>query len=100
MTSRSGKRQQANAGGANTVTKLAMRKTVFIIVDQLKPGTSGHNLTVKIVNANTVLNYGVSDGKSGFVGKGARRIRSINAQLSFCQLMDKLSQILLQMHPL
>lgn len=55
MASRSGNRQQANAGGAANTAKPAMRKPVFIKVDQLKPGTSGHNLTVKVVNANTIL---------------------------------------------
>ncbi|OIT27636.1 PREDICTED: uncharacterized protein At4g28440-like [Nicotiana attenuata] len=55
MATRSGNRQQANAGGAANTAKPAKRKPVFIKVDQLKPGTSGHNLTVKVVNANTVL---------------------------------------------
>ncbi|XP_050204308.1 uncharacterized protein At4g28440 [Mercurialis annua] len=30
------------------------RKPVFIKVEELKPGTSGHNLTVKVVNSNAV----------------------------------------------
>ncbi|KAJ4765549.1 hypothetical protein LUZ62_075924 [Rhynchospora pubera] len=33
----------------------ALRKPVFIKVDQLKPGTSGHTLTVKVVSSKTVL---------------------------------------------
>ncbi|CAL5430018.1 unnamed protein product [Camellia sinensis] len=32
-----------------------MRKPVFVRVDQLKPGTNGHTLIVKVVTANTVL---------------------------------------------
>ena len=36
------------------------RKPVFIKVNQLKPGTSGHTLTVKVVSAKTVLNKGRS----------------------------------------
>ncbi|PIA36523.1 hypothetical protein AQUCO_03300005v1 [Aquilegia coerulea] len=34
------------------------RKAVFIKVDELKPGTNGHNLTVKIVTCKTVLQKG------------------------------------------
>ena len=36
------------------------RKPVFTKVDQLKPGTGGHTLTVKVVSANTVLQKGRS----------------------------------------
>lgn len=41
-------------------TAPAKRKPVFIKVDQLKPGTSGHTLTVKIVSSNTVVQKGRS----------------------------------------
>lgn len=34
--------------------KPALRKPVFIKVDQLKPVTSGHTLTVKVVSATPV----------------------------------------------
>jgi replication factor A1 len=34
--------------------KPALRKPIFVKVDQLKPGTSGHNLLVKVVSANPV----------------------------------------------
>ncbi|KAG6484024.1 uncharacterized protein At4g28440-like [Zingiber officinale] len=34
--------------------KTAKRKPVFIKVDQLKPGTSGHTLIVKVVSSNIV----------------------------------------------
>lgn len=37
---------------ASTTTK---RKPMFVKVEQLKPGTNGHNLTVKVVDANTVV---------------------------------------------
>ncbi|XP_010549351.1 PREDICTED: uncharacterized protein At4g28440-like [Tarenaya hassleriana] len=36
------------------------RKPVFIKVDQLKPGTNGHTLTVKVVDQMTVLQKGGS----------------------------------------
>eukprot|EP00252_Welwitschia_mirabilis_P023614 TRINITY_DN6726_c0_g1_i1.p1 TRINITY_DN6726_c0_g1~~TRINITY_DN6726_c0_g1_i1.p1 ORF type:complete len:133 (+),score=26.79 TRINITY_DN6726_c0_g1_i1:210-608(+) len=38
---------------ASANTKL--RKPVFTKVDQLTPGTSGHNLVVKVLNSNVVL---------------------------------------------
>nr|CAN61280.1 hypothetical protein VITISV_018007 [Vitis vinifera] len=37
-----------------------MRKSVFTKVDQLKPGTGGHTLTVKVVSSKTVLQNGRS----------------------------------------
>ncbi|KAJ9686258.1 hypothetical protein PVL29_015253 [Vitis rotundifolia] len=36
------------------------RKPVFTKVDQLKPGTGGHTLTVKVVSSKTVLQKGRS----------------------------------------
>ncbi|XP_008809884.1 uncharacterized protein At4g28440-like isoform X2 [Phoenix dactylifera] len=47
--------QQQQEGGA---AKPALRKPVFTKVDQLKPGTSGHTLTVKVVSSKTVLQKG------------------------------------------
>lgn len=45
------------AGGANgDGAKPGLRKPVFVKVDHLKPGTSGHTLTVKVLESNTVLN--------------------------------------------
>ncbi|EYU34712.1 hypothetical protein ABFS83_11G122300 [Erythranthe nasuta] len=41
--------------------KSAMRKPVFTKVDQLRPGTNGHNLVVKVVTAKTVLRKGRPD---------------------------------------
>ncbi|KAI3976279.1 hypothetical protein MKX01_021821 [Papaver californicum] len=42
--------------------KSGMRKAVFTRVDQLRPGTSGHTLTVKVVDAKMVLQKGRPDG--------------------------------------
>nr|ABK24943.1 unknown [Picea sitchensis] len=42
--------------------KPGMRKPVFTKVDQLRPGTSGHTLTVKVVTAKMVLQKGRPDG--------------------------------------
>ncbi|XP_020585282.1 uncharacterized protein At4g28440-like [Phalaenopsis equestris] len=44
--------------GRGAAVKPAMRKPVFVKVDQLKPGTSGHTLVVKVVNSITVLQKG------------------------------------------
>lgn len=48
--------QQQKPG--NAPTKPPLRKPTFIKVDQLKPGTSGHTLTVKVLSSNTVLKRG------------------------------------------
>nr|CAD1843458.1 unnamed protein product [Ananas comosus var. bracteatus] len=45
-------------GPGGVPAKPAMRKPVFTKVDQLKPGTSGHTLTVKVVSSETVLHKG------------------------------------------
>lgn len=39
-----------------------MRKPVFIKVDQLRPGTNGHNLVAKVVSSKMVLQKGRPDG--------------------------------------
>jgi len=48
------------SASASASATAAKRKPVFIKVDQLKPGTSGHTLTVKVVSAKTVLQKGRS----------------------------------------
>ncbi|KAJ6793394.1 uncharacterized protein M6B38_144545 [Iris pallida] len=40
------------------VAVAAKRKPVFTKVEQLKPGTNGHTLTVKVLNSKTVLHKG------------------------------------------
>ncbi|XP_028097322.1 uncharacterized protein At4g28440-like [Camellia sinensis] len=42
--------------------KSAIRKPVFNKVDQLRPGTGGHNLIRKVVSLKTVLQKGRPDG--------------------------------------
>lgn len=42
--------------------KSAMRKPVFTKVDQLRPGTNGHNLVVKVLSSKMVLQKGRPDG--------------------------------------
>ena len=43
-------------------SKSGLRKPVFTKVDQLRPGTSGHTLTVKVVSTKMVLQKGRADG--------------------------------------
>ncbi|CAA6665504.1 unnamed protein product [Spirodela intermedia] len=42
--------------------KAEMRKPVLTKVNQLRPGTSGHTLTVKVVSSKMVMQKGRSDG--------------------------------------
>lgn len=42
--------------------KPGIRKPVFTKVDQLRPGTNGHTLTVKVVSSKMVLQKGRPDG--------------------------------------
>ncbi|XP_047325793.1 uncharacterized protein At4g28440-like [Impatiens glandulifera] len=46
---------QKQNNGEGTAPKPAMRKPVFVKVEQLKPGTNGHNLTLKVQTSSTVL---------------------------------------------
>jgi replication factor A1 len=43
-------------------SKPGLRKPVFTKVEQLRPGTGGHTLTVKVVSAKMVLQTGRADG--------------------------------------
>ncbi|XP_042033466.1 uncharacterized protein At4g28440-like isoform X2 [Salvia splendens] len=42
--------------------KASMRKPVFAKVDELRPGTNGHNLVVKVLSSKMVLQKGRPDG--------------------------------------
>ncbi|KAL1567391.1 hypothetical protein AAHA92_02876 [Salvia divinorum] len=42
-------------GGGSVDSKPGLRKPVFVKVDSLKPGTSGHTLVVKVLESTTVL---------------------------------------------
>ena len=42
--------------------KAEVRKPALIKVNQLRPGTSGHTLTVKVVSSKMVMQKGRSDG--------------------------------------
>ncbi|XP_011009541.1 PREDICTED: uncharacterized protein At4g28440-like [Populus euphratica] len=46
-------------------SKPGLRKPVFTKAEQLRPGTGGHTLTVKVVSAKMVLQKGRADGPQG-----------------------------------
>ncbi|KAK8699369.1 hypothetical protein V6N13_115457 [Hibiscus sabdariffa] len=48
--------------GTEMAESKPLRKPVFTKVDQLRPGTSGHTLTVKVVSTKMVLQKGRADG--------------------------------------
>ncbi|CAK9325227.1 unnamed protein product [Citrullus colocynthis] len=45
---------------SNAAARPGLRKPVFVKIEQLKPGTNGHTLIVKVVSSNTVLQKGRS----------------------------------------
>ncbi|KAL3509313.1 hypothetical protein ACH5RR_028714 [Cinchona calisaya] len=47
---------------ATTTTTTAKRIPVFVKVDDLRPGTNGHTLIVKVVSSNNVVNKGPNVG--------------------------------------
>ncbi|KAA8515222.1 hypothetical protein F0562_018401 [Nyssa sinensis] len=78
---------QGSSGGGGS--KPGMRKPVFIKVDQLKPGTSGHTLTVKVLISNTVLqNKGRNAATSQILHRGGR------TRIAECLIGDETGTIL------
>ncbi|XP_010469416.1 PREDICTED: uncharacterized protein At4g28440-like [Camelina sativa] len=63
------------------------RKPVFVKVDQLKPGTSGHTLTVKVVDQNSVTKKPTGGGASS-----SSHLRP--ARISECLVGDETACIL------
>ncbi|XP_058752270.1 uncharacterized protein At4g28440-like [Vicia villosa] len=50
------------------------RKPVFVKADQLKPGTSGHTLTVKVVSSSPVKTVPSRGGRSSVIASRPSRI--------------------------
>ncbi|CAL5403032.1 unnamed protein product [Camellia sinensis] len=73
----------ASSNAQQNAAKPALRKPVFVKVDQLKPGTNGHTLIVKVLNANAVLQKGKS------VSQHLRQTR-----ISECLVGDETASIL------
>ncbi|CAN8294398.1 unnamed protein product [Cochlearia groenlandica] len=54
----------------------ALRKPVFTKVNELRPGTNGHSLTVKVINTKMVMQRGGGGGGGGRSnGRQARQMR-------------------------
>ncbi|KAG8044782.1 hypothetical protein GUJ93_ZPchr0149g29155 [Zizania palustris] len=68
--------------------KLALRKPVFVKVDQLKPGTTGHTLTVKVVSASPVPARARGGG-----GVPAFAVGSRPARIAECLVGDETAAI-------
>ncbi|OIT33614.1 PREDICTED: uncharacterized protein At4g28440-like [Nicotiana attenuata] len=81
----------ATAAVPSTAATTEKKKPVFVKVDSLKPGTHGHNLTVKVVHSNTVK-------ATGGANRGGRSSASLNprgpARLAECLVGDDTGSIL------
>ncbi|XP_057462790.1 uncharacterized protein At4g28440-like [Actinidia eriantha] len=79
-TAQQQQQQPSGGGGGVSASKPGMRKPVFVKVDQLKPGTNGHTLVVKVISSDTVLqkkgrnSQMLSRGAGGGGGAGQGRI--------------------------
>ncbi|XP_074319341.1 uncharacterized protein At4g28440-like [Silene latifolia] len=69
----------------NQTTRPPLRKPTFIKIDQLKPMTSGHTLTVKVVSSNTVLKR---------VGRTAVSPNVRNTRIAECIVGDETGTII------
>ncbi|KAK1424748.1 hypothetical protein QVD17_20086 [Tagetes erecta] len=77
--------QQPSQGGR----VVAKRKPVFVKVGDLKPGTNGHTLTVKVLSATTVLDK-KSRNSSSFTGRSG----AANTRIAECLIGDETGTIL------
>jgi len=71
--------QQGGGGGAGVVK----RKPVFSKVNELKPGTNGNNLTVKVLSSTTVL-----DKKSRHTSSFSSRSGAAQTRIAECLIGD------------
>ncbi|CAN0853152.1 Uncharacterized protein At4g28440 [Linum grandiflorum] len=74
----------AAAAGNRVVEK---RKPVFVKVEQLKPGTNGHNLIVKVLSSNAVVQQQQQ-------GRPAASHRFRNARIAECLIGDETGSII------
>nr|XP_043610330.1 uncharacterized protein At4g28440-like [Erigeron canadensis] len=76
---------QQSGGGAGVVK----RKPVFLKVNELKPGTNGNNLTVKVLSSTTVL-----DKKSRHTSSFSSRSGAAQTRIAECLIGDETGTIL------
>ncbi|CAH9114204.1 unnamed protein product [Cuscuta epithymum] len=89
MATRNANRRRPSA--ADGPVKTPMRKPVFVNVEQLTPGTSGHNLTVKVLNSTTVLEKKPRNTTSSLTGF---RRPPLNTRIAECLVGDETGTIL------
>ncbi|KVH96824.1 Nucleic acid-binding, OB-fold [Cynara cardunculus var. scolymus] len=77
--------QQPEQGGRGVVK----RKPVFVKVGELKPGTNGHTLAVKVLSSTTVL-----DKKSRNSSSFSSRPGAANTRIAECLIGDETGTIL------
>ncbi|KAM0868281.1 hypothetical protein ACQ4PT_012676 [Festuca glaucescens] len=65
----------ATVAAAKGGEKPALRKPVFVKVDQLGPGTVGHTLTVKVVSAKPIAPRARAAGGGPAASAGSRQVR-------------------------
>ncbi|KAL4563241.1 hypothetical protein LXL04_027281 [Taraxacum kok-saghyz] len=65
------------------------RKPVFVKVGDLKPGTNGHTLAVKVLSATTVL-----DKKSRYTSSYTSRPGAAHTRISECLIGDETGTVL------
>ncbi|KAL1325243.1 hypothetical protein HN51_035326 [Arachis hypogaea] len=76
-----------------TAAVAAKRKPVFIKVDQLKPGTNGHTLTVKVVSSKPVKTVGTKGPRSSssmLLSRPSRR----PSRISECLIGDETGTVI------
>ncbi|XP_047260719.1 uncharacterized protein At4g28440-like [Capsicum annuum] len=81
---------KSTATAAATATTSEKKNPVFVKVETLKPGTHGHNLTVKVVESNPVKATGGGGGRGGRLLVNSRP----PARISECLIGDETASIL------
>ncbi|KAM3287195.1 hypothetical protein P3S67_020625 [Capsicum chacoense] len=81
---------KSTATATATATTSEKKKPVFVKVETLKPGTHGHNLTVKVVESNPVKATAGGGGRGGRLSVNSRP----PARISECLIGDETASIL------
>ncbi|KAK3023036.1 hypothetical protein RJ639_044826 [Escallonia herrerae] len=81
-------KEEGIGGGGGSNLKPKLRKPVFVKVNQLKPGTSGHTLTVKVLSSTTMLDKRSRRAMSSY-GDGIA-----NTRIAECLIGDDTGTIL------
>ncbi|CAI0408048.1 unnamed protein product [Linum tenue] len=89
MATANSNRQQKQRQPAAAAAAVVKRKPVFVKVDHLKPGTKNHNLIVKVLSFDTVLEKGPRPAAVA----ASQRLR--NTRIAECLVGDETGTILL-----